>query len=80
MEITVRTLSKALDIKGTRIIYKIDQSGKVQEIDTFLCGNLLYTENLPGGKPIDHKFDVLESIERLSLIPMNNVDDIFEIL
>lgn len=80
MEIIGRTLSKALNIKGTRIIYKIDsQLGKDQEIDTFLCGQP-YTENLPGGKPIDHKLDVLQSIEKLSLIPMNNLDDIFEIL
>ena len=81
VEIIGRTLSKALNIKGTRIIYKIDfQLGKVQEIDTFLCGDP-YTQNLPGGKPIEHTLkEISERIEKLLSIPMNNLDDIFEIL
>jgi hypothetical protein len=80
-EIIGRTLSKALNIKGNRIIYKIDfESGKVQEMDTFLCGDK-YAHNLPGGKPIDHKLnEIMEQIEKLSVIPMTNLDDIFIIL
>jgi hypothetical protein len=81
VEIIGRTLSKALNIKGTRIIYKIDfQLGKVQEIDTFLCGDP-YAYNIPGGKPIDHKLnEIMEQIEKLLVIPMTNLDDIFTIL
>jgi hypothetical protein len=81
VEIIGRTLSKALNVKGTRIIYKIDfQLGKVQEIDTFLCGDP-YAYNMPGGKPINHKLnEIMEQIEKLSVIPMTNLDDIFTIL
>jgi len=80
-EIIGRTLSKALNIKGTRIIYKIDfQVGKVQEIDTFLCGDK-YAHNLPGGKPVNHKLNhILPKIENLLHIPMTSLDDIFTIL
>ena len=64
-----------------RIIYKIDfQVGRVQEIDTFLCGDP-YSYNIPGGKPIGHKLnEIMEQIEKLSVIPMTNLDDIFTIL
>src|SRR5438093_1145652 len=56
-EVIGRALGKALNIKGTRIIYKFDfQLGKVQEIDTFLYGHK-FTENLPGGLQIDHKLN-----------------------
>jgi hypothetical protein len=81
VEIIGRTLSKALNIKGNRIIYKIDfQSGKVQEIDTFLHGDP-YAKNLPGALPIDYELDVrMGQIEKLSLIPMRNLDDTFTIL
>lgn len=79
-EIIGRTFSKALTIKGNRIIYKIDfRFGKVQEIDIFLCGDP-YAQDLPGGKPIEHNLEVLEKIEKLSDIPMNNLEDIFAIL
>jgi hypothetical protein len=80
-EIIGGPLSKVLNIKGNRIIYKIDfQLGKVQEIDTFLCGDP-YAQNLSGGKPIEHRLkEISEEIERLSIIPMRNLDDIFEIL
>jgi hypothetical protein len=80
-EIIGRALSKALNIKGNRIIYKIDfQSGKVQEIDTFLHGDP-YAKNLPGALPIDYKLDVrMGQIEKLSLIPMRNLDDTYTIL
>ncbi len=79
-EIVGRSISKALNIKGNRIIYKIDfQAGKVQEMDTFLCEDP-YAYNLPGGKPIDHKLnEIIEQIEKLSVIPMTNFD-IFTIL
>lgn len=81
VEIIGRTLSKTLNIKGTRIIYKIDfETNKVQEIDTFLCGEP-YAENLPGGKPIEHRLkEISERIEKLSILPMRNLDDIFELL
>jgi hypothetical protein len=80
-EIVGRALSKALDVKGTRIIYEINfESHKVQEIDTFLCGDP-YAQNLPGGKPIEHGLkEILRRIEKLSILPMRNLDDIFEIL
>ena len=63
-EIIGRSISKALNIKGNRIIYKIDfQAGRVQEIDTFLCGSQ-YAYNIPGGKPIGHKLnEIMEHIE-----------------
>jgi hypothetical protein len=81
VEIIGRTLSNALNIKGNRIIYKIDfQLGNVQEIDTFLCGDP-YAYNIPGSKPIDHELnEKMEQIEKLSVIPMTNLDDIFTIL
>jgi hypothetical protein len=80
-EIIGRALSKALNIKANRIIYKIDfQSGKVQEIDTFLHGDP-YAKNLPGALPIEYKLnDRMGKIENLSFIPMRNLDDIFAIL
>lgn len=80
-EIIGRTFSKALNTKGNRIIYKIDfQVGKVQEIDIFLCGDP-YAQNLPGGKPIEHTLkEISEKIEKLSDIPMKNLEDIFAIL
>jgi hypothetical protein len=81
VEIIGRTLSKALNIKSNRIIYKIDfQLGKVREIDTFLCEDP-YAQNLPGGKPIEHRLkEISERIEKLSILPMTNLDDIFSIL
>jgi hypothetical protein len=81
VEIIGRSISRALDIKGSRIIYKIDyQLGKVQEIDTFLCGDP-YAQNLSGGKPIEHRLkEISEEIEKLSILPMRNLDDIFSIL
>ncbi|MGI0033056.1 MAG: hypothetical protein ACRD97_07285 [Nitrososphaeraceae archaeon] len=80
-EIIGRALSKALNIKSNRIIYKIDfQLGKVREIDTFLCEDP-YAQNLPGGKPIEHRLkEISERIEKLSILPMRNLDDIFSIL
>lgn len=80
-EIMGRALSKAINIKSNRIIYKIDfQLGKVREIDTFLCGDP-YAQNLPGGKPIEHRLkEISERIEKLSILPMRNLDDIFSIL
>jgi hypothetical protein len=80
-EIIGRVLSKALNIKGNRIIYKIDfRSAKVQEIDTFLHGDP-YAKNLPGALPIEYKLNErMGQIEKLSLIPMRNLDDIFTIL
>ena len=80
-EIIGRALSKALNIKGNRIIYKINfQSGKVQEIDTFLHGDP-YAKNLPGALPIDYKLNErMGQIEKLSLIPMKDLDDVFAIL
>jgi hypothetical protein len=80
-EIIGRTLSKALNIRGNRIIYKIDfESGEVQEIDTFLCGDK-YADNIPGGKPVYHELtEMLEKIVKLSYIPMTNLEDIFMIL
>jgi hypothetical protein len=76
-----RAFSKALNIKGNRIIYKIDFNlGKVQEIDTFLCGDP-YAQNLSGGKTIEHRLkEISEEIEKLSLITMKDLDDIFAIL
>jgi hypothetical protein len=81
VQVIGRALSKALNIKGTRIIYKIDfESGNVQEIDTFLCCDK-DTQDLPGGKPIEHTLkEISERIEKLSSISMRNVDDIFTIL
>ncbi len=84
-EVIGRTLCKALNIKGTRIIYKIDfELGKVQEIDTFLYKDpsiKRVDEFKSDYKPIDYKLDeIIQEIEKLSLIPMNNLDDIFEIL
>jgi hypothetical protein len=80
-EIIGRAISKALNIKGNRIIYKIDfRSAKVQEIDTFLYGDP-YAKNLPGALPIEYKLNErMGEIEKLSLIPMRNLDDIFTIL
>jgi hypothetical protein len=80
-EIIGRALSKALNIKGNRIIYKIDfQSAKVQEVDTFLHGDP-YAKNLPGALPIEYKLNErMGQIEKLSLIPMRNLDDIFTTL
>jgi len=80
-EIIGRSILKALNIIGNRIIYKMDfQAGKVQEIDTFLCEDP-YAQNLPGGKPIEHRLkEILERIEKLSILPMRNLDDIFSIL
>jgi hypothetical protein len=80
-EIIGRALSKAINIKSNRIIYKINfQLGKVREIDTFLCEDP-YAQNLPGGKPIEHRLkEISERIEKLSILPMRNLDDIFSIL
>jgi hypothetical protein len=80
-EIIGRALSKALNVKGNRIIYKIDfQSAKVQEVDTFLHGDP-YAKNLPGALPIEYKLNErMGQIETLSLISMRNLDDIFAIL
>jgi hypothetical protein len=81
VEIIGRALSKAFNIKGNRIVYKIDfQSAKVQEIDTFLYGDP-YAKDLPGALPIEYKLNErMGQIEKLSLIPMRNLDDIFTIL
>jgi len=80
-EIIGRALSKALNIKANRIIYKIDfLSGKVQEIDTFLHGDP-YAKNLPGALPIEYKLNErMGEIENLSLIRMKDLDDVFTIL
>jgi hypothetical protein len=80
-EIIGRSISKALNIKGNRIIYKINfHSAKVQEVDTFLHGDP-YAKNLPGALPIEYKLNErMGQIEKLSLIPMRNLDDIFAIL
>jgi len=84
-EIVGRALSKALDIKGTRIIYKINfESNKVQEIDTFLYKdpNIKRVVEIKSTyKPVDHKFnEIMERIEKLSVITMKDLDDIFTIL
>jgi hypothetical protein len=80
-EIIGRALSKAHNIKANRIIYKIDfQSAKVQEVDTFLYGDP-YAKNLPGALPIEYKLNERTGlIEKLSLIPMKDLEDVFAIL
>jgi hypothetical protein len=80
-EIIGRALSKAHNIKANRIIYKIDfQSAKVQEVDTFLYGDP-YAKNLPGALPIEYKLNErMGLIEKLSLIPMKDLEDVFAIL
>jgi len=80
-EIIGRALSKVLNIKNNRIIYKIDfQSAKAQEIDTFLHGDP-YAKNLPGALPIEYNLNErMGQIEKLSLIPMTDLEDVFAIL
>jgi len=83
VEVIGRALSKALNIKGTRIIYNFNfESGIVQEIDTFVCGDLYAQKNNnPGAFPIEHKLkEISDKIEKLTMLPIRNLDDIFEIL
>jgi hypothetical protein len=84
-EIIGRALSKALNIKGNRIIYKIDfQSGKVQEIDTFLYRDpniKRVVEIRSDYEPIEYDLiEILNKIEKLTVLPMSDMDDIFAIL